>query len=145
MAKVVLGGTFDNFHKGHKHLLREASSLGDVKIGLTSDEMAERTKGVRVENFEVREKAVKDFLPEAEVEKIEDPMGFAIDEDFDYIMVSSETRTRAEMINEKRKEAGKEEMKIVEVDLVLAEDGDPISSTRIRNGEIDREGNSLNS
>ncbi len=143
MSKVVVGGTFDFLHKGHKHLLKEADSLGDIKIGLTSNEMAKRMKGVDVEDYEIRRKNILDNFPNAEIEKIEDPSGFSIEEDFNYIVVSSETRERAEKINEKRKELGKEEIKIIEVEHVLAEDGEQISSSRIRNGEIDKEGNLL--
>ncbi|HIP62584.1 MAG TPA: phosphopantetheine adenylyltransferase, partial [Archaeoglobus profundus] len=60
--------------------------------------------------------------------------------DFDYIVVSPETYPVALMINKKREELGKRPIKIVKVDFVLAEDGKPISSTRIKNGEIDRYG-----
>ncbi len=143
MSKVVVGGTFDSLHKGHKHLLKEADSLGGIKIGLTSNEMAKKMKGVDVEDYKIRQKNILDNFPNAEVEKIKDPSGFSIEEDFDYIVVSSETRERAEKINEKRKELEKEEIKIVEVNYVLAEDGEQISSSRIRNGEIDKEGNLL--
>lgn len=141
--KVVVGGTFDSFHKGHEHFLRKAASLGSVKIGLTSDEMARETKGVDVESFEDRQKHLSEFLPEAEVEKIDDPVGFAVQEDFHFIVVSSETRNRAEKINDDRERSGKEKIEVVEVDFLFAEDGEPISSTRIREGEIDREGKIL--
>jgi len=143
MQKVVVGGTFDNLHKGHREFLSEASALGKVKVGLTSDEMARRTKGVEVEGYEERKKNLLEFLPEAEIEKIDDPLGFALYEDFDYIVVSEETRPRAERINNERKEMEKPEIEIVEVDLVRAEDGKPVSSSRIRSGEIDKEGNVL--
>lgn len=141
MKKVVVGGTFDSLHKGHRYLLEKASSLGELKIGLTSNEMALETKGEKVEEFEERYNHLHDFLPTARIEKIDNSFGFALEEDFDYIVVSSETRTRAEKINEERELAGKTAIEIVEVDFVLAEDGEPISSTRIRAGEIDREGN----
>lgn len=138
--KIVVGGTFDHLHKGHKELLSRASSLGSVKVGLTSNDMAREMKGEGVEDYEVRKEALLAYLPEIEVEKIDNPTGFAVEEDFDYIVVSEETKKRAEEINEKRKEAEKEEMIIEEIDTVLAEDGSPLSSTRIRSGEIDKEG-----
>jgi len=140
MAKVVVGGTFDLLHKGHRGFLSKAASLGEVKIGLTSDEMAKRTKGVEVESYEKRKENLLSFLPDAEIERIDEPMGFAPYEDFDYIVVSEETRPRAEKINEERKKQGKKEAEIVEVELVLAKDGKPISSSRIRKGEINKEG-----
>ncbi len=143
MKKVVVGGTFDLLHKGHKELLKKASSLGKLKVGLSSDRMAKEFKGREVEEFEVRMNNIRYFLNEAEVEEINDPFGFAVEEDFDYIVVSSETRKRAEEINKKRSDEGRKEMDIVEIDFVLAEDGNPISSTRIRNGVIDKEGNLL--
>ncbi len=141
--KVVVGGTFDSFHKGHEHFLEKASSLGSVKIGLTSDEMARETKGIDVESFEDRQKHLVEFLPEAEIEKISNPVGFALQEDFDFIVVSSETRARAEKINDEREKSGKKQIEVVEVDFVFAEDGEPISSTRIRAEEIDRDGKIL--
>ncbi len=139
--KVVIGGTFDLLHKGHRELISHASSLGDVKVGLTSDQMAREMKGEVVDDYGVRESEILRLFPEVEIEKIEDPFGFAVDENFDCIVVSEETRPRAEEINAQRKEKGKEEMVIEEIDTVLSEDGGAISSTRIRNGEIDREGN----
>ncbi len=142
--KVVIGGTFDFFHKGHRSFLEKASSLGSVKIGLTSDEMAKETKGVDVEPFEDRRRHLLEFLPDAEIEEINEPVGFAIREDFHYIVVSPETRIRAERINEERKNFGKEEIEIIETNFVLAEDKEPISSTRIREGDIDKEGKVLN-
>jgi pantetheine-phosphate adenylyltransferase len=140
MKKVVVGGTFDSLHKGYRHFLEKAASLGRVKIGLTSDEMALETKGEKVESFEERSKHLLSFLNDVEIEKIDNSIGFAVNEDFDYIVVSSETRTRAEKINQERESLGKEKIEIVEVEFILAEDGEPISSTRIRAGEIDKEG-----
>ncbi len=143
MKKVVVGGTFDLLHKGHKEFLKKADSLGKVKVGLSSDRMAKELKGIEVEKFEVRANDIRDFLGNIEVEEINNSFGFAIEEDFDYIVVSPETRGRAEEINEKRKEEGKKGMEIVEVGFVFAEDDEIISSTRIRNGVIDKDGKLL--
>jgi pantetheine-phosphate adenylyltransferase len=43
-------------------------------------------------------------------------------------------------INSIREKRGKQALEIVYVEYVMAEDGIPISSTRIANGEIDRHG-----
>ena len=53
--KVVAGGTFDLFHKGHEALLAQAAQLGKVTVGITSDEMAERIKDRKVARFSERE------------------------------------------------------------------------------------------
>jgi len=61
--------------------------------------------------------------------------------EYDAIVVSTETRGGAEEINRVRKENGLKELVIVEIPMVKAEDEDRISSTRIRSGEIDENGN----
>jgi len=145
--KVVLGGTFDYFHKGHKALIKKAFSLGEVTIGLTSDKMAHQTKNREVAPFERRKGNLKKFI-RSELEesipkiiKIEDQFGPTLEKDFDVIVVSPETIGTAELINKKRGEKGKDPFDIVEISFVLAEDGKPISATRIFQGEIDRDGN----
>ncbi|MDD2696663.1 MAG: adenylyltransferase/cytidyltransferase family protein, partial [Candidatus Pacebacteria bacterium] len=75
--KVVIGGTFDLIHEGHRALLRKAFSLGEVTIGLTSDTMAKRTKKRKVRGFRQRKKDLevfirKEFGARARITKIED-------------------------------------------------------------------------
>ena len=75
---------------------------------------------------------------------IDDPYGPCLDsEEIDVIVVSEETAPRAEEINRLRGERGLRPLEVVVVDMLPAEDGKPISSTRIRRGEIDREGRLL--
>ena len=58
----------------------------------------------------------------------------------DAIVVSEETAFRAREINDIRKERVLRELAILEVPMIDAEDRKPISSTRLRNGEIDQDG-----
>jgi pantetheine-phosphate adenylyltransferase len=63
-----------------------------------------------------------------------------IDEDFEAIIVSDETKSTAQKINKIRSADGKSELEIVIVPMIRAQDGDRISSSRIRNKEINSEG-----
>ena len=56
------------------------------------------------------------------------------------IVVSVETAWRAEEINELRRVRGLKPLRVFVVDMVLAEDGRPLSSSRVRAGEVDRFG-----
>ena len=144
MARVAVGGTFSLLHRGHKALLQKAFSLGSTVIGLTSQKMAER-KMQDVEPYEVRRERLLKWAKECcgvcpVVMPIDDPYGSTLDEDFDYIVVSPETEKVAMRINEERVRRGREPIEIVVMPFVLADDGRPISSTRIARGEIDEDG-----
>lgn len=144
--RVLVGGTFDILHKGHKILLKkavqQAGAKGSVFIGVTSNKMA-REKG-EITSFDKRKKPIEQFLSEEEgraiIQPIHDKFGPSIEGDFDIIVVSPETKPTAEEINKKRREKGKKPLRIVVIPFILAEDGRPISSTRIRKKEIDENG-----
>ncbi len=63
--------------------------------------------------------------------------------DVETVVVSPETVQRADEFNEKRKKLGVKPLKVIVIEKVLAEDGKPISTTRVRRGEIDEEGRLL--
>ena len=59
------------------------------------------------------------------------------------LVASEETAPRLELANKLRRERGFPPLDLVVVGTQMAEDAKPISSTRIRNGEIDEEGRIL--
>ena len=142
--KVAVGGTFDKFHDGHKKLLSTAFELGNqIEIGVTSDAFG-GLKG-DIDSCKKRMSNLNAFFSDKSnfvVIPLNDPYGTTIhDEDFDAIVVSEETEPTAVKINEIRVSKGMKPLDIVVVSFVLAYDGNPISSTRIRSGEINQNGN----
>ena len=61
MACVAIGGTFDVLHDGHKALLKKAHTLGDVIIGLASDEMPGKKFHV-VNTYDNRKKSLIAYI-----------------------------------------------------------------------------------
>lgn len=146
---VAMGGTFDVIHKGHLTLLSEAFSRSEkVIIGLTSDEMVIR-KGKKLRNdYQKRlEQLVKTIEKkfsgkEFQISKLDNDFGPAVlEKDVQALVVSSETSNQGQVLNQLRKQKRLPPVEVIEVPMVLAEDGFRISTTRIKNQEIDIEGN----
>ena len=149
---VAVGGTFDEFHKGHRALLKKAFEVGNcVLIGLCADDFVKKLrKPHKIASYEKRLEELKSFLRKrgvferVEIVQLSDPYGVTVSRNsLDAIVVSKETEPRAHEINEKRRSKGRPSLEIVVIDMILAEDYFPISSTRIWLMEIDHEGHLL--
>jgi len=148
---VAMGGTFDFIHKGHLKLLSEAFLISSkVIIGLTSDELATK-KGKKLHNlFESRfknlGKTIKENFPDSsfEISKLDNDFGPAVlERDVQALVVSDETSYQGEVLNKLRRKKNLPLVDVIIVPMVLAKDGDRISTTRIKSQEIDSEGNLL--
>ena len=147
--QVALGGTFDIIHIGHLRLLEKAFEVGKfIVIGVTSDEFVKshlkkkinNTYSVRVENLK---QTIKDVFKSCNyrITQLDESFGpLMTSDEIDCLIVSSETEKKGKNINTIRAKRGLSSIDIITVELVLADDGKPVSSTRIRSNEIDKRG-----
>ena len=148
---VATGGTFDEIHIGHIALLAKAFQVGKkVIIGVSSDNFAANRGKKLNHNFEVRIANLKNMIKKEfgnvnyEIAKLDGDFGPAVTTgDVEALVTSSETQSKGKLLNDMRAKIGVKPVKVVTVELVKAEDGSTISSTRIRTGEIDRQGRLL--
>ncbi len=152
MAKyelVATGGTFDIIHKGHIELLKKAFEISStVIIGLTSDELAEK-KGKKItNNYSSRlvslTSAIEENFPKTSfrISKLDNDFGPAVLEgEVQALVTSDETSFQGDVLNKLRAEKNLPKVDVVVVPMVLAKDGEKISTSRIKESEIDSEGN----
>ncbi|MCW1296315.1 MAG: pantetheine-phosphate adenylyltransferase [Candidatus Parvarchaeota archaeon] len=145
--KVIVGGTFDRLHIGHKFFLKTASFYGrKMIVGLTSDEMCrKKTDFDKIWKYDKRKKVLYRFLKrnkiKFEIVKIHDIFGPALKIRGECaIVVTGETEKNAIKINKKRMGMGLKEIEMIVLYFIKSKDGKIISSSRIRAGEIDRNG-----
>lgn len=147
--RIALGGTFDRLHKGHRAFLKQAFKCSQkVTIGITSDAFAKVIHSNEVLlSHRQRASEVDGYLSKLGLRQrfnlvtLKDLYGPTIKKDeSDSLLVTDNTLKGGERINQKRKELKLPILPIIIFSMLRADDGEIISSTRIRNGEINREG-----
>lgn len=151
-SHVILGGTFDHMHLGHKLLLNMACLIAKkIVIGVTSTNMLSKKQHVELlESYADRSASVANVVQlmnpalvgdNIYIEPLHDAIGPAgtvvCDADAPAaLVISAETRAGGPMVNAYRKQHGLEALDVVEVSLakphVDADDLHKLSSTAIR-------------
>ncbi len=148
---IATGGTFDIIHRGHLTLLSDAFAISDkVIIGLTSDELAEKRGKLLINKYEnllenLTAVISKEFPNSSfQISKLDNDFGPAVlKKGVEALVVSVETSNQGAILNQLRAEKKLSPVKIITVPMFLAKDGTRVSTTRIKNSEIDTEGNLL--
>ncbi len=147
---AVIGGTFDHLHSGHEALIDTALSKADhVTIGIsTSPLYAHKEFAKTIESYAIREKNLttylkkNHFLSRTTIVSITDIYGPTLtDASIDVIVVTRDNMTAVTQINQKRKEKDLPPLAVTVIPNIIATDGKIVSSVRIRQGEVDRQGN----
>jgi pantetheine-phosphate adenylyltransferase len=148
---VATGGTFDILHKGHYMLLLKAFEVGQrVIIGVSSDSFATRKQKKIINNYRIREENLKKFIDKNfkksnySLYQLDDFYGpTVLTRDVQAIITTESSLENCVKINKLRESKGMPQLEMILVPLVEDKEGKVISSTRIREGEIDINGNKL--
>ena len=139
---VAVAGTFDHLHLGHKKLLGQANKNGKkVIVGLCRQSMlTNKLYPQSLESFRQRRQNLnkigfKHIVP---LTDIYGPA--AASRTIDAVVCSPLSRPNAEKINQKRQLNNLNYLTIIEVPLVQCSDGHPLSSSLIRQGLVNRQG-----
>lgn len=149
-ARAVLGGTFDRLHVGHEALLATAFRLGrTVAIGLTTEAYlaAHPKPGARgIAPYRRRREALSRWLRRRfpgrsfSIVPLEDRFGGSVGPHVSLLVVSADTLGGGSAVNRERVRRGRRPVPVAIVPIVRADDLAPVSSRRIRSGEVDRNG-----
>ena len=148
---IAMGGTFDIIHHGHITLLSTAFDISEkVIIGLTSDEFVQKKGKNPIHKYDERLKNLTSIIfkkfPNSyfEINQLNNDFGPAVfEKEVQALVVSDETKTQGNLLNKLRSERNLSPVEIIVVPMTLAKDGKRISTTRIKNSEIDSDGNLL--
>lgn len=139
---IAVGGTFDRLHLGHQTFLRKAFAISEkVLLGVTDDIFIHK-KALKKEILPYQKRRAdlikflkkNNFFSRTVLYKLEDVFGPTLDKNLkiEGILVTEKTLQGAKIVNQKRKELGLPSLKIIKAPLVKKQNGEVLSSTRIR-------------
>lgn len=147
---AATGGTFDILHRGHKVLLSAALQYDDTIIGLCSDEFVFRRGKYITHKYDVRLQNLTSFIqykfPDVQytILQLDDDFGPAVlKSSVNVLVCSEETAHMGDILNNMRLERQLPAVEIVVVPMVRGSDGTRISTSRIRDKIIDKDGNKI--
>lgn len=145
----ALGGTFDHLHAGHHAFLRFSLAHSSRLILGLADGKLLQTKAYRhhIQSYEERQKELEKFfseenrLKDVEIVRLLDPFGpTATDPSLEALFITPMTMQGVPGIQEARAQRGLSPLAVETAAMVLDKQGEHLSSTRIRAGEVARDG-----
>lgn len=144
----TVAGTFDHLHAGHKKIIDTAFSQSEiVSVGIADSSFAHKEFVSQILSYDERKKEVeaylvhKNYMKRARLFKLTDIYGSAKDDTtLQALFVTRETYQNSLKVNQLRKKNGLSSLKLIVIPFMKSHDRKIIRSTRIRRGEIDREG-----
>ncbi|MFH2061542.1 MAG: pantetheine-phosphate adenylyltransferase [Candidatus Beckwithbacteria bacterium] len=143
---TIVAGTFDHLHLGHQKLLNMAlTNSQEVSVGLTQKNLYQKKPlSSLIESQSKRQKTLKKFLkpyPASTIFSLSNPLEPAASSPlFDSIIASTNTLNAVQKINQLRLKKNLNPLKTIIIDLLKSSDNKSLSSTRIRRGNINRQG-----
>jgi uncharacterized protein (UPF0218 family)/phosphopantetheine adenylyltransferase len=146
---TVLGGTFDRLHIGHQDLLHRAfQGSQSVTIGLTTEILLkDKILSNAIQSYNLREKLLQNFqlshYPSIPLTIIPlfDIYGTSVtDASFSRLIVTKDSLANGKKINEKRLAIHNDPLELLIIPLKEDVYGEIISSSRIREGQINAQG-----
>ena len=144
---LLVAGTFDHLHQGHQTLLLTAVQTADhISCGLTdSSFVAQKPLSQLIQSQSVRYSSLAHFLSHHtshwSIFSLHHPyQPAASSTQFDAIIASTQTQPAVSRINSLRRQHQLKPLQPIIINLLKSSDRQNLSSTRIRQGQINRQG-----
>lgn len=147
--KLALSGTFDHLHLGHKYFLKQALKQAELCIcGITTNWIkANKILPKTIQPFAERVKNLQIFLETNKLSRrvqiipLNNQFGPTLkDSAIDSLAVTLDSLAGAQLVNQQRKFKGLSPLSLLMTNIVKTTDKRKISSSRVRLGEINRQG-----